>query len=257
QHQDNLVRKYLTPYYNIFSDSIKSYKYREILEKFSKIVAVSKAIPKEMGSIWERRVIPLDPGVSLDDEDIQLINSLRRAKSSEKKNYIVFGGRPTASKGLIEGLMAFKLISKSSPNLRMIVTGNIDDATLVNLNRFCKNIGINKVAFTGFLPRADRFRIVSESILMLYPSHVDAFPYAVCESLYLGTPVVAYKIPALEIYYGKLNGVKLVEGGDFEALAEEAINVLTNKVDVEIPKIKSWDEIMHEEIGLILETIQA
>jgi len=48
---------------------------------------------------------------------------------------------------------------------------------------------------------------VNESRSMLYPSHFDAFPYAVCESLHVGTPVVAYKIPALEIYYGKTEGV--------------------------------------------------
>jgi glycosyltransferase involved in cell wall biosynthesis len=87
---------------------------------------------------------------------------------------------------------------------------------------------------------------------MLYPSHVDAFSYAVLESLHLGTPVVGYRIPALEIYYGKSPGVTLVEEGDIEALTVKAIDVLEKGVEaVEPPKIKSWKEIMNEEIEII------
>jgi len=57
---------------------------------------------------------------------------------------------------------------------------------------------------------------------MLYPSHFDAFPYAVCESLHVGTPVVAYKIPALEIYYGKTEGVRLVDEGDGRSVGKRS-----------------------------------
>jgi len=78
---------------------------------------------------------------------------------------------------------------------------------------------------------------------MLYPSHEDTFSYAVLESLHLGTPVVGYKIPALEIYYGGLPGVVLVEEWDLEALAVKTMEILEKRVDaVEPPKIKPWGE---------------
>ena len=93
---------------------------------------------------------------------------------------------------------------------------------------------------------------LAKARLMLYPSHEDTFSYAVLESLHLGTPVVGYKIPALEIYYGGLPGVVLVEEWDLEALAVKTMEILEKRVDaVEPPKIKPWGEIMSEEVGLI------
>ena len=74
---------------------------------------------------------------------------------------------------------------------------------------------------------------------MLYPSHEDIFSYAVLESLHLETPIVGYKIPALEIYYAGLPGVELAEEWDLEALTIKAMDILEKKVDsVEPPKIK-------------------
>jgi glycosyltransferase involved in cell wall biosynthesis len=74
---------------------------------------------------------------------------------------------------------------------------------------------------------------------MLYPSHEDTFSYAVLESLHLETPIVGYKIPALEIYYAGSPGVELAEERDLEALTIKAMDILEKKVDsVEPPKIK-------------------
>jgi glycosyltransferase involved in cell wall biosynthesis len=237
--------------YDRFVDCAVNHKRRVLLKKFDGIIAVSKAIPLEMGDEWINRVVSLDPGVSLDKEDLSLINMVR-SKSEAKRNYIIFGGRPLPLKGLIEGLLAFKYILREFPDLKMIVTGKISEHVLTNIIYFCRKLGIkDKVIFTGFLSRKDRFGFINKSKLMLYPSHFDAFPYAVCESLHLGTPVVAYKIPALEVYYERTTGVKLVEEGNIEALATEAINMLKSKTYVEKPKMKRWNEIMNEEILLI------
>jgi len=109
----------------------------------------------------------------------------------------------------------------------------------------------DKVVFTGFVPREERLRIVREAKLMLYPSHVDAYPYAVVESL-LGTPIVAYDIPAIDIYFRDLEGVRVVRELDVEAMTDEAIDVLTGgRVEVEPPRLRPWDEIIEEEVGLI------
>ncbi|MEM2622874.1 MAG: glycosyltransferase, partial [Candidatus Nezhaarchaeales archaeon] len=110
----------------------------------------------------------------------------------------------------------------------------------------------DRIVLTGTVPRAERFRIVAKANLMLYPSHVDAFSYAVLESLHLGTPVVAYDIPALKLYYDGRPGVRLVKEGDVEALVAETLNILSSKsVEVEPPQLRSWDEIMQEETNLI------
>jgi len=228
-------------------------RFEKLLRKYNLVLCVSKAIPVEMGNEWLNRVKSLDPGVSLDEKDLEAVQRVKN-NVGEKGNYVVFGGRVGADKGLIEALIAFKYISKRFPDLKLVITGNIP----LHIKRVCRRLGIgDKVAFTGFVPREKRFEIVAKAKLMLYPSHVDAFPYAVLESLYLNTPVVAYKIPAIEIYYSGLPGTELVEEWDLEALTVKAIDILERGfVNVEPPKVKSWQEIMSEEVGLIYKLVE-
>lgn len=222
------------------------------LRKYTLIVSVSKAIPIEMGDEWVNRIISLDPGVSLDYEDLLLIKRVRERVRS-KENYIVFGGTPVATKGLAEALIVFKQILRRSNGLKLVVTGRLTKTMSMILGKMCRKLGIaEKVVFTGFIPRAERFEVIAKAKVMLNPSHKDAFPYTVLESLHLGTPVVGYKIPALEINYGGLPGVVLVDEWDLEALAVKTMEILEKMVDaVEPPKIKPWEEIMSEEVGLI------
>jgi glycosyltransferase involved in cell wall biosynthesis len=227
-------------------------RYERVLRCYDLVVGVSRAVAVDMGGEWVDRMYCFDPGVSLDDEDLELIKGVR-ARVKEKQDYIVFGGRPVAEKGLAEALIAFKFISKRFPSLKLVLTGRIPPKSYVRVKRVLRRLGIeDKVVFTGFVSREKRFEIVAKAKLMLYPSHVDSFSYAVLESLHLGTSVVGYRIPALEIYYGKSPGVILVEEGDIEALTVKAIDALEKGVEaVEPPKIKSRREVMNEEIEMI------
>ncbi|PUA31934.1 MAG: hypothetical protein B7O98_08070 [Zestosphaera tikiterensis] len=223
-----------------------------ILKKYSFIIGISKAICVETGLNPSSRVYCMDPGVTLDDEDLKLINEVRD-RFREKKNYVVFGGRPAVDKGIAEGLLAFKKITERFNSCKLYITGKVRSRVVNRLLKFAKRLSIeDKIVFAGFIPRKERFRIVREAKLVLYPSHVDGFPYAIAESLLLNTPVVAYDIPAIDIYYRGLEGVKIVKELDVNAMVDEAINILSsNKVEVEKPKLRLWNEIIEEEINLI------
>jgi len=242
----------------LFMEYVRKYRYSEVLKKYTLIVGITKATSIEMGGEWVSKVVSLDPGVSLDQEDVLLMKEVRK-RVRERKNYVIFGGRPDAVKGLAEALIVFKEISKRISGLKLIVTGKVTNTMIAPLIKTCKRLDIeDKVVFTGFIPRMKRFEVVAKAKLMLYPSHVDAFSYAVLESLHLGTPVVGYKIPALEIYYGGLPGVVLVKEWDLEALAVNAMEILERGVDlVKPPRIKSWEEIMAEEVRLIYKLIES
>jgi len=217
------------------------------------IVGISRAVCVEMGAEESSRVHCMDPGVSFDEEDLKEIQAIRN-RVKEKKGYLVFGGRPDAAKGIVEALLAFKKIAERFPDRKLLITGKIHSAVAERIRRAAKKIGVDeKIAFTGFLPREERLRALREAAAVLYPSHVDAYPYAVAESLLLGTPVIAYSIPAIEIYFGELSGVRTVEELDTDALAEEALEVLSSsRVEVELPpRLRPWEEIMDEEISLI------
>jgi hypothetical protein len=86
-------------------------RYENILRKYTLVLSVSKAIPVEMGYEWLNRAKNLDPGVSLDEKDLE---AMLRVKENvrEKGNYVIFGGRIGAEKGPIEALIVFKYVSK-------------------------------------------------------------------------------------------------------------------------------------------------
>jgi glycosyltransferase involved in cell wall biosynthesis len=111
----------------------------------------------------------------------------------------------------------------------------------------------DKVVFTGFISREERLKLVAESKLMLYPSHIDSYSYAVLEAFFLGTPVVAYDIPAIRLYHSSNPGIAIVPEGDIEAFTTTTLDFLesTNISEPEIPKIRRWNEISEEEVNLI------
>lgn len=228
---------------------------RNTLRKYEMLIAVSKSVPYEMGPDWINRINVLDPGVSLGDEDIELISKTRNVN---KEEHVVFGGRVDALKGFIEGLYVFRELVKHSSSLKLVVAGHVSSRLRARIEILQRILGLDgEVILTGTLPRPERFKAVSRARLMIYPSHVDAFPYTVLESLYLGTPVVAYDMPALRIHYSDSPGVKLVEEGNVEALTVEAFNLLESKdICVEKPKLRSWSDIMKEEVELVKSPIE-
>lgn len=230
---------------------------QKILQDYNLLIAVSKAIPLEMGPKWRDKFYVLDPGVALDEEDFYLISKVKE-KVKKEGDYIVFGGRVDALKGFIEALYVFRELRRSRSSLKLIVTGHIGDKLMLRIERLLKRLELReKVILTGLIPRLERFKIVGNAKVFLYPSHADAFPYGVLESLHLGTPIVAYSIPALRIYYGNCEGVRLVEEGNIEALVAETLNALESRdVDVKPPQLKSWNEILAEEVELINRLIE-
>ncbi|MGC9106484.1 MAG: glycosyltransferase, partial [Thermoprotei archaeon] len=76
--------------------------------------------------------------------------------------------------------------------------------------------------------------------LFIYPTHVDGFSLAVLESLALGTPVVAYGIPAIRTVYSGLSAVKIVEEFDQEGAAKKAAEILSMSE-------KEIEDLMNEE----------
>lgn len=226
------------------------------LNKFDLILAISKSIPMEMGDEWFRKVVSLDPGVALSLEDIGLISGM--VKECKKERIVIFGGRPISEKGVIEALMAWRSILKCmGRGYKLVITGNVQHNILSGLKEFCRKLDVeNNVLFTGYVSRRERLSLVARAKMMLYPSHVDSFPFAVLEALHLNTPVVAYDIPALRIYYRNIEGVTLVRESDLEAFIQKSIEIMeAGNVTTEKPKFKSWGEIINEETNLIKKLI--
>jgi Glycosyltransferase len=60
------------------------------------------------------------------------------------------------------------------------------------------------VEYLGFVSQDKLIDVVSKAKVLVYPSHFDSFPLVILESLALGTPVIAYKIPGVRSVYAGL-----------------------------------------------------
>jgi len=88
------------------------------------------------GNEWLNGVKGLDPEVSLDEKDLEAIQRVKN-NVEEKANYVVFGERVDAEKGITEALIAFKYISKRFPDLELVITGNIPFPSYLCIKRVC------------------------------------------------------------------------------------------------------------------------
>jgi len=196
----------------------------------------------------------LIPGNAFDSE-------LLKYRNRGKEEYVVFWSRLNQDKGLPELPDILKMINRK---VKLVVAGKFFD-------RYNERVFWNKVKkygleveYLGFIPREKLNEVVSKAKLFIYPSHVDGFSLVVLEALALGTPVVAYDIPAIRSVYGKLKAVKIVKEFDKARLAEEASKILSLReseiedlmIDEELMRFlnlySSWDNVANA-VGKIIE----
>ncbi len=241
----NYFAYYNIKYNNAFS--ITSSTSESVLRRFDLVLAASRSIPIEMG--WEDKIVAMDPGYGFDEEDLNYMRSLKLKRPEKPGLHAIFPARPVPEKGLADLLIVTKIIARSRRDFKIAITASEKDRIGTSIIKIAKKLGIlDNILLTGYIPRREFLRFRAGAKLTLYPSHVDAYPYAVAESLLLGTPVAAYDIPGLRINYGKLNGIYLVKEGDIEALAQKALEILdTKNIEVEEPKVKLFSEVAIEE----------
>ncbi len=218
---------------------------RRLLTRFDLVIAVSRAVVHDFPSILylARRLKILDPGVGFTSDDIRLLEDIRR--NATKGDYVIARGR--LDKGVVEALIAYKLASSRLP-YRLVIVDN--EGLRLRLEKLAKLLSIgDRVVVMDSMTRTQFLKLLAGARALIYPSHMDAYPYTVAESLLLGTPVVAYRIPALEIYYGRsgIRGVYMVDEGDVGALSESLLEAVNTTI-VEPPKVRMWSEIMNEEL---------
>jgi glycosyltransferase involved in cell wall biosynthesis len=130
----------------------------------------------------------------------------------------------------------------------------------------CEEKSVKNLSYLGWLPREKLIDVLSRSSVLIYPSHEDAFPLVVLESLFLGCSVVAYDIPAIRSVYGGLKPVKIVKEYDCKAMAEKAISILRNSKEHEeehfdetflnfLEQHSSWKNVARAELEAINETL--
>jgi glycosyltransferase involved in cell wall biosynthesis len=120
-------------------------------------------------------------------------------------------------------------IKERIPNFKAIIIGRISDDLEREFREMLKSYGVeDNVDLLGYVDGIKKFELLARSKVMIYPSYMDTFAIVILEALSVGTPVVAYGIPAIRINY-RTNAVIPVRIGDVNEIAEKAIRILSDK----------------------------
>jgi len=140
---------------------------------------------------------------------------------------IVYLASISMAKGIYDVPLILRKVKERIPNFKAVIIGRIsDDLEKRSFRETLKSYGVeNNVTLLGYVDEIKKFELLARSKVMIYPSYMDTFAIVVLEALFVGTPVVAYGVPAIRINY-RTNAVIPVRIGDVNEVAEKAIKIL-------------------------------
>jgi glycosyltransferase involved in cell wall biosynthesis len=177
----------------------------------------------------EKKVIIAPNGV--DFHMVRKITELAKSKNIKKEEKtILFVGRLTKIKGIIDLLIAFKMLSRIDHETKLVIVGN------GSLNSFLKSFIVkydllNRVEFVeGVLPwEKVIFKYYSRAGIFVLPSYSEGLPSVVLEAMAAEVPVITTPVGDITdlVRHGE-TGI-LVEPGNPKALADSLLMVLQDK----------------------------
>ena len=155
----------------------------------------------------------------------------KKIQSISKSESIVYVSRMASHKN---PLQIFRMLDRGGRWLGTIhVIGKIWDSKLMK-DVVYQNIN---VIFHDTVSDIKKFNIIKSCKLMIFPSKFEGYGMPPMEALYLGIPVIAYRLPVLEEIYN--DAIEYVDGGPKE-FVKEIISTLSriknDNVKISVPQ---------------------
>jgi glycosyltransferase involved in cell wall biosynthesis len=168
-----------------------------------------------------QRVVRLPLGL---DEDRRSAFAVHRGNQSAGDPEVAFIGSWDWRKGALEWPRIMRAIHGERPDIRFRLLG-----TRVPVTQVMADLGYEGDARVVVVPSYQSEELpalLAHSIVGLFPSHVEGFPFAVLEMLAAGLPVVAYDAPGAREMLVPLDRTLLTPVGDPIAIANRTLVLL-------------------------------
>ncbi len=184
--------------------------------------------------------------------NIDQIEEWRHKFSKEnftKKYDGVFQGRFHPQKGVVELIDIWKSVTEKLPDAKMAMIG---DGPLMNdVKDRIKELNLKEnIYLFGYVFDGDqKYRIFSQSKIVVHPAFFDSGGMASAEAMAFGIPCVGFNLESYKSYYPK--GMIKVKIGDLKAFADQIVELIKNSNKREelgkeaqkmIKKNWSWDQ---------------
>lgn len=205
--------------FNLFSDGVF------VLAEADRIYLHNKGI---------KRVFILSGGVNLREVD------LVRIKGKRKLYDACFVGRFHYQKGLPDLLSAWSTLSSRNHSLKLAIVGWGIDEEVDKIKELIRIKGLeNNVILMGYLDGYEKYKVIKNSKLLLFPSNFESWGVVIAEALACGTPVLAYRLS--DIVNNFPDGVVWVESGNIKKYTYRLNKLLVNTKEREILSRKALD----------------
>jgi len=160
---------------------------------------------------------------------------IKRIPEQDKAFDACFIGGLRLSKGIFDLVPIWRevCIERREAKL-MIVGGGAAKYTIAMKQEIARKGLFNNITMTGPLSGETLFKLIKSCKIAISPSYEEGWGIVVCEAMACELPVVAYNLPAYEVFR---DGVIKVPIGDTKAFAKAVLRLLLNeKLRVEIAK---------------------
>jgi glycosyltransferase involved in cell wall biosynthesis len=131
-------------------------------------------------------------------------------------------------KGIYDVVDILRMLKEYRGKFNAVIIGRVSRELEDEVRGMIRRYGLEDyVRILGFVDGPKKFELLSRSRVMVYPSYFDTFAISVLEALTVGTPVVAYSIPAISINY-RTNSVVKIKVGDKKSMAIAVNELLSN-----------------------------
>ena len=165
-----------------------------------------------------------------------------------KKEYdIVFWGRVTYEKGVEDLIQAVCIIKTKKPDIKCLILGGGSQEYFMRLEKMVEERRLsNNVNFGGFQKtNRELFNNASRAIVYVLPTHFDALPGSIRESMAMKLPVVSYEVGDIPALNKDNECVALAKTLDVEDLADKIFKVLNDEDYREMLINNSSEEILN------------
>lgn len=190
----------------------------------SDIICLSKLLTSDVSDVFKGRIHIVNNGLPDIEEKIRI--SLKENLNGELK--ILYLSNLIISKGILDFIESVSLLIDKGHLFQVYIVGADGTLTAEKLKQIAddKNLS-NRVHYLGAKYGMEKYRVLAQSDILVFPTKNDAFPAVVLEAMQFGLPVVATREGAIpEMIDDGVNGF-LVEKGAPDQIAGK-IAILDN-----------------------------
>jgi hypothetical protein len=201
------------------------YQSHELLEKAAGLLGVSPQKLSGNRHVVLPRGIPEPPQLAKTD----VRNRLRASWGIKPDEVVVlYLGRVSRQKGVLELLEAFKLAAAKNSRLKCVLVGckpEIDETSLVEQKlRDFPWLGERVMLLPECRP-SDVWENLCGADIFVFPSHNEGMPNSLLEALAMGIPAIAFAIPAVEELEAGSEALVLVPPLDLRLFADAILRL--------------------------------